>query len=94
MLVVRISASERGNVFLRAELDGRDDCYDNNRPCGENMIMMSGGSGSENGIAFAAVLSGKCKGGHIRTVGKKLVIEGADEVVLALTVRTSFTKKS
>ena len=89
-LVVRISASERGNVFLRAELDGRDDCYDNNRPCGENMIMMSGGSGSENGIAFAAVLSGKCKGGHIRTVGKKLAIEGADEVVLALTVRTSF----
>ena len=89
-LVVRISASERGKVFLRAELDGRDDCYDNNRPCGENMIMMSGGSGSENGIAFAAVLSGKCKGGHIRTVGKKLAIEGADEVVLALTVRTSF----
>ncbi|MBO4498601.1 MAG: glycoside hydrolase family 95 protein [Lachnospiraceae bacterium] len=89
-LVVRIKASEPGRVFLRAEIDGRDGYYDNNRPCGENMIMLSGGSGSENGIAFAAVLSGKCKGGHIGTVGKKLVAEGADEVVLALTVRTSF----
>ncbi|MBO4762151.1 MAG: glycoside hydrolase family 95 protein, partial [Lachnospiraceae bacterium] len=89
-LVVRIKASEPGRVFLRAEIDGRDGYYDNNRPCGENMIMLSGGSGSGNGIAFAAVLSGKCKGGHIGTVGKKLVAEGADEVVLALTVRTSF----
>ena len=89
-LVVRIKASEPGRVFLRAEIDGRDGYYDNNRPCGENMIMMSGGSGSGNGIAFAAVLSGKCKGGHIRTIGKKLIAEGADEVVLALTVRTSF----
>ncbi|MBQ6090149.1 MAG: glycoside hydrolase family 95 protein [Lachnospiraceae bacterium] len=89
-LVVRIKASEPGKVFLRAEIDGRDGYYDNNRPCGENMIMMSGGSGSGNGIAFAAVLSGKCKGGSVKTVGKKLVAEGADEVVLALTVRTSF----
>ena len=89
-LMVRIKSSKPGKVFLRADIDGRDGYYDNNRPCGENMIMFSGGSGSENGIAFAAVLSGKCKGGHIGTVGKKLVAEGADEVVLAITVRTSF----
>ena len=89
-LVIMIKSSVPGKVTLAAELGGRDDYYDNNRPCGDNMIMFSGGSGSEDGIAFAAVLCGKCKGGTIRTLGSKLVIENADEAVLAVTVRTSF----
>ena len=89
-LVMNIKSSVPGKISLAAELGGRDDYYDNNRPCGDNMIMFSGGSGSENGIAFAAVLCGKCEGGTIRTLGSKLVIENADEAFLAVTARTSF----
>ena len=89
-LVINIKSSVPGKISLASELGGRDDYYDNNRPCGNNMIMFSGGSGSENGIAFAAVLCGKCEGGTIRTLGSKLVIENADEAFLAVTARTSF----
>ncbi len=56
----------------------------------KNMILFNGGTGSEDGIFFTAVLAGSCKGGSIRTVGGKIRVEGADEATLILTARTSF----
>lgn len=90
VLAVHITADKPGMISLDADIDGRDDYYDNNRPCAENMILFTGGMGSADGIFFAAVLSGYCKGGEMRTVGKKLRIRGADCATLFVTVRTSF----
>ncbi|MCR5118444.1 MAG: glycoside hydrolase family 95 protein [Lachnospiraceae bacterium] len=89
-LAVHIAADRPGMINLDAGIDGRDDYYDNNRPCAENMILFTGGMGSKDGIFFAAVLTGAAKGGSMRTVGKKLRIRNADEVTLVVTARTSF----
>ncbi|WP_051656541.1 glycoside hydrolase family 95 protein [Butyrivibrio sp. AE3004] len=93
-LIVHITSSVPGKVSFKADIDGRDDYYDDNRPCADNMIMYTGGTGSKDGIFFAAVLAGSCKGGSIRTLGKKISVECADEATLILTCRTSFYEYS
>lgn len=92
VLVVRIEASERGKVNLRASIDGRDDYYDDCRPCSdyENMILYTGGTGSRDGIFFAAALTAFTEGGSVRTVGGELVVSHADAVTLLLSAGTSF----
>ena len=56
VLVMHIAASEPAMVNLRATLDGRDDYYDDCRPCTDypNMLVYDGGTGSKDGIFFAA----------------------------------------
>ena len=49
VMAVRISSAEKGMITLSAYLDGREDYYDDNRPCAENMILFTGGSGSAGG---------------------------------------------
>ena len=92
VLVIHIAASKPGMISLRASLDGRDDYYDDNRPCTDykNMILYTGGTGSRDGIFFAAALTGTAEGGSIRTVGGSLVIANANEATLLLSVGTSF----
>ena len=92
VLVIHIAASKPGMISLRASLDGRDDYSDDNRPCTdyENMILYTGGTGSRDGIFFAAALTGTAEGGSIRTVGGSLVIANANEATLLLSVGTSF----
>ena len=94
VMAVRISSAERGMISLSAYLDGREDYYDDNRPCAENMLLFTGGSGSRDGIFFAAVLGAKAKGGSIRTLGGRIAVEKADEVILIFSVRTSFYGES
>lgn len=90
VLVVHVAASEPGKVNLRASIDGRDDYYDDCRPCKENAILYNGGTGSRDGIFFAAVLGASSVGGTVKTVGGQLVVENADEATLVLSVGTSF----
>ncbi len=90
VMAVHITADKEGAVDLTVRLDGRDDYYDDNRPCGENMLIYTGGTGSSDGIFFAACLGAKSVGGTCRTLGGKIVISGADEALLLLSVRTSF----
>ncbi len=90
VLVVHVTADKPGAVNLRAVIDGRDDYYDDCRPSSENTLLYTGGTGSRNGIFFAAALTGTCTGGTARTVGGEIVIENADEAVLVMSVGTSF----
>ncbi|MCR5599783.1 MAG: glycoside hydrolase family 95 protein [Ruminococcus sp.] len=90
VMVIRIHASEPASVSLSCYIDGREDYYDDNRPCGQNMILFNGGTGSRDGIFFAACLGASAKGGSIHTVGSKICAENADEVMIVLSVRTSF----
>ena len=90
VMAVHITASEPGKVNIRANIDGRDDYYDDCRPCRENAILYNGGTGSKDGIFFAAVLAGTSVGGRVYTLGGQLVAENADEVTLVMSVGTSF----
>ena len=89
-LVMHIESSEKGCISFDAEIDGRDDYYDDNRPVSDGMILYNGGTGSRDGIFFAAVLAASCKGGKLRSVGGKIRVENADEATIYLTARTSF----
>lgn len=90
VMVIKVAADSPASVSLECLIDGRDDYYDDNRPCGENMIMYNGGTGSKNGIFFAAVVGAKASGGEIRTLGGKISVKNADEVMIVLAARTSF----
>lgn len=92
VLVVHIESDVPGKVHLTAGLDGRDDYYDDCRPSEEyeNMLLYTGGTGSRDGIFFAAALTGFAEGGTLRTVGGSLVVQDADAVTLVLGVGTSF----
>ena len=72
VLAVHISADKDSELSFDSYIDGRDDYYDNNRPCGENMIMYNGGTGGRKGISFAAVMGCKTKGGTVKTIGSKI----------------------
>ena len=90
VMVIDIHSDTPKSVSLEVSIDGRDDYYDDNRPCGENMILYTGGTGSRDGIFFAACLGAKAEGGEIRTVGGKIVVKDADSVMIVLSARTSF----
>ncbi len=90
VMVIRVTADSPASVSLECSIDGRDDYYDDNRPCGENMIMYNGGTGSRNGIFFAAVVGAKASGGEICTIGGKISVKNADEVMIVVSARTSF----
>lgn len=90
VMIIHITASEPESVTLTCHLDGRDDYYDDNRPCSENMILYTGGTGSRDGIFFAGVLGAKTIGGTIRTLGNKISVKDADEVIIVFSAKTSF----
>lgn len=90
VMVIHISASEPGKISLTCGIDGRDDYYDDNRPCGENMLLYTGGTGSKDGIFFAAAIGAVSDGGEVRTLGGRLSVRNADEVTIVLSARTSF----
>lgn len=90
VMIVRITASQPGKINLTCGIDGRDGYYDDNRPIGENMLLCNGGTGSKDGIFFACAVGAKAKGGKLRTIGGKISAENADEVMIAVSVRTSF----
>ncbi|MDE5853656.1 MAG: glycoside hydrolase family 95 protein [Ruminococcus sp.] len=90
VMVIDIHGDTPASITMDCFLDGRDGYYDDNRPCGKNMLMYTGGTGSKDGIFFAVCLGAKADGGEICTVGGKISIKNADSVMLVLSVKTSF----
>lgn len=90
VMVIHITASENEAITLSCRVDGRDDYYDDNRPCGKNMILYTGGTGSSNGIFFAGVLGAKSSGGTLRTIGNRISVKNASEVMIVFSAKTSF----
>lgn len=90
LLVMHIACDKPGALTFTAALDGRDDYYDDNRPVAENTILFTGGTGSRDGIFFAAGMTVLTKGGSTETVGSALHVSGAEEAVLLISAETSF----
>ncbi|MGN0631222.1 MAG: glycosyl hydrolase family 95 catalytic domain-containing protein [Ruminococcus sp.] len=90
VMVIHIKSDTPGMVSIKAGIDGRKGYYDDCRPCRENAIMYTGGTGGRNGINFAAVLGAVSEGGNVYTRGGKLIAENADSVTLILSAATSF----
>ena len=90
LMVIHIESDTPGKIDFSASIDGRDDYYDDNRPVEGNTILYTGGTGSRNGIFFAAGMTVLTKGGTAETVGSALHVSGADEALLLLSAETSF----
>jgi len=90
LLVISIKSDVPGKVDFSAALDGRDDYYDDNRPVSENTILYTGGTGSRNGIFFAAGMTLLAKNGTVETIGNALQVHNADEALLLISMETSF----
>lgn len=90
VMVIDIHSDTPRSVNLTCGISGRDDNYDENRPCGKNMLIYTGG----NGIFYAVCLGVTAQGGNVRTVGNKISVENADSAMLVLSVRTSFYGKN
>lgn len=93
ILVVNLKADKAGAISFDANLDGRDDYFDDNKSIDDSTMFMSGGMGSDDGIFFASALTATSKGGKISTVGNYLCAKDCDEVTIILSVRTSFRHK-
>lgn len=87
VMVIDLHSDTPHGLSIECCLDGRDDCYDDNRPCGKNMFIYTGNYGA---VSFAACLAARAEGGEIRTVGGRISVKNADSVMLILSVRTSF----
>ncbi len=90
LMVLHLTCSTPGKLSFTASLDGREDYYDNNRPVSEHTILYTGGTGSRDGIFFAAGMTVLVKGGTVETVGNALSVQGADAALLLLSAETSF----
>ncbi len=90
LMVISIKADVSGKVKFSASIDGREDNYDDNRPVEENLILYTGGTGSRNGIFFAAGMTVFTKGGSVETIGNALQVHEADEALLLISMETSF----
>ncbi len=90
LMVIHVQSDKPGMVTFAASIDGRDDYYDDNRPISDNTILYTGGTGSRDGIFFAAGMTLLAKGGTVETLGNVLQVTGADEAILLLSAETSF----
>ena len=59
VMVIHITCEKPGMINLSCSIDGRDDYYDDNRPSGKDMLMYTGGTGSRDGIFFAAAVGAR-----------------------------------
>lgn len=90
LLVVHLTSDTEETLHLSACIDGQEDIYDNNRPVEKNTVLYTGGTGSRDGIFFAAGMTVIAAGGTVRTIGNTLKVEGASEALLLLSAESSF----
>ncbi|MBR1554695.1 MAG: glycoside hydrolase family 95 protein [Oscillospiraceae bacterium] len=90
LMVISIKADIAGTIDFSASLDGRDDYYDDNRPVEDNLILYTGGTGSRDGIFFAAGMMLLAKNGSVETIGNALQVHNADEALILISMETSF----
>ncbi len=90
LMIIHLQCSEPGKLSFSAAIDGRDDYYDDNRPVEENTILYTGGTGSRDGIFFAAGMTAIAKNGKVETIGNAVSVTDADEALLFLSAETSF----
>lgn len=89
-LVANIKCTEKGRINIRVKIDGRDDYFDDNSPVNDTDILFYGGSGSEDGINFAAYIRVIGTGGKVYRYGSYITAEECDEVTIILGVQTSY----
>jgi alpha-L-fucosidase 2 len=93
-IIVRAAADRPGQISLTARLERAGWRYvDATGRSGTDAICMTGATGGEDGVSFAAVVAARAEGGALDAVGEHLVAERADSVTLVIAAATSFREK-
>ena len=90
VMAICIEADKPASVSVKVGIGGRDDYFDDNTPINDTDILYYGGSGSEDGICFAAYIRVIGEGGTVRRWGSSIVTECCDCVTIILGAQTSF----
>lgn len=92
VMAVHIVSSDKKGLGLRISIGGRDDYFDNNSPVHDDDLLLFGGSGSEDGINFAAYVK-VIADGRVYPWGSFIYCEDCGEVTILLGAATSFRYK-
>lgn len=87
-MIMRIRADKPGQIRFWAGME-REKFFDGIWAESDREIRLSGNLG-RGGNEFALLLHAEAKGGSVRTIGERLVVEAADEVVLTFTADTTY----
>ncbi|WYP26380.1 glycoside hydrolase N-terminal domain-containing protein [Alkalihalobacillus sp. FSL W8-0930] len=90
-LVMRLTASKPNAISLKAMLDRMDaTSVDESRAKKDDSISMSGVTGGKDGISFYTKVKAIPEGGHVQTIGNRLIVENVDSLTLILVAATTF----
>lgn len=91
VIVMRLTASERGALsfhmhYDRAQTRNVDELF----AISPDALVMRGQTGGEGGISFRSVVKAVARGGVVSTLGNRLIVKEADEVMLVLSAATNY----
>lgn len=89
VMVVHLTADE-GTFDFSANFSCIEDYYDNNRPVQNNIILLTGGFGGNNGIQFGVAMSAFSETGKVYTEGDKLYVEDTSEAFIVVGAKSSY----
>ncbi|KAH8169707.1 alpha-L-fucosidase 2 [Sarocladium implicatum] len=95
IISVRISASKPGAVAFRVHLrrgTSLNRFQDYGEKVGSDTVVMGSASGGVDGIAFVAGAKVVASGGSVKTIGDRIIVEGADAATVYFTSWTSYRK--
>ena len=87
-LIMHMIAEDGGSISFWAGLDRWRD-YDGAGKTGDNEICIYGNLG-RGGYEYAMKLRAECRGGRVSTVGERLLVEDAKEVLLFFSADTTY----
>ena len=87
-MIMRVTANMPGKICLCAGLE-RWKFFDAIRAENNNQIYLSGNMG-RGGNEFAMKLCAVNQGGNVKTIGERLIVENANEVLLIFTADTTY----
>lgn len=90
VMAVCIEADRPASVSVKVSIGGRNDYFDDNTPINDTDILYYGGSGSEDGIRFAAYIRVVGEGGTVGRLGSYIVTDDCDRVTIILGAQTDF----
>ena len=96
VIAIHLRANKPGQLTLKVMLSRKPPAGDLNqlldyvKPVEKSGLIMTGRSGGEHGMSFAACVRAQVQGGTVTTLGETLIIENADSVLLVLVAATSF----
>lgn len=90
-IIMRLTADQQGQISFTARLDRGNWRYlDTTGREGTDTVYMTGVSGGENGLSFAAAVKAIVDGGKLDAIGEHLVVDGANSVTLVITAATTY----